>query len=251
MNSLTETPPRTYESEIVPLREKIDAIDAEIIAILLSIQKLIKNRELWNAYIHTTFLCEEPVSKYQGVFMTAFQNLRTAYETWLIYDRTELKEKSITKYLEKIVPLLDQRFEVVREVEVGALKWEFHQPPMDEESRNHVLADRKEKWTQAWWEDAEIIIPAIWNPIHKIALKIEQEELKGAELKHWMDENGLLSEPYYEAWVLETQGNPKPAWYEVVDTMQRTLEGYREIFQPSTQPQTPIVDNNIPKEFFH
>ena len=249
MNSPTETLPRTYESEIVPLRERIDAIDAEIITILLSLQELIKNRELWNAYIHTTFLCEEPVSKYRGFFMAAFQNLRTAYETWLIYDSTKLEERSIAKCLEMLVPLLNQWFEVVREV--GALKWEFHQPAMNEERWNYVLTDRKKKWTQAWWEDTERIIPAIWNPIHEIALKIEEEELKEANLKHWMDENGLLSKPYYEPWVLETQGNPEPTWYEVVDTMQRTLEDYRKTFQSSTQPQTPIVENNISRKFFH
>lgn len=240
---------RTYESEIVPLREKIDAIDAEIITILLSLQELIKNRELWNAYIHTTFLCEEPVSKYRGFFMTALQNLRTAYQTWLIYDRTEFKEESITECLEMLVPLLDQRFRVVREV--GALKWEFHQPAMNEERWNYVLTDRKEKWTQSCWENAEIIIPAIWNPIHDFALKIEQEELEKARLQYWIDENGLLSEPYYEPWVLETRENPKPEWHGSVDTMQKTLEGYRGTLRSSIQPQTPIVDNNIPKEFFH
>lgn len=173
MNAPTEAiTTRTYKSEIAPLREKIDAIDAEIITILVDLQKFVYNRKLWDALIHT-ILCEEPASKYRELFTAALRSLRFVNEVWLRINAVEFEKGSITQYLERIVPLLDQRFEVVREV--GALKWEFQEPPMDEVRWNYILTDRKEKWTQAWWTDAETIIPAIWNPIHDVAKLIERQ----------------------------------------------------------------------------
>ena len=249
MNSPTETLPHTYESLIQPLRKKIDTIDAELIHTLLVIQEFIHHEALWEAVIHT-ILSDDGFDEYREILKNILRTLKNIPKNGLsILHHHDLEWDEMLKLLRRINSLLSERFRVVREV--GALKWEFHQPAMNEERWNYILTDRKGKWTQSWWEDAERIIPAIWNPIHDIALRIENEELKEAELKHWMDENGLLSDPYYETWILEIRGNPKPTWYEVVDTMQRTLEGYRETFQPAIQSRTPIVDNNIPREFFH
>lgn len=248
MNAPTETLPRTYESLIQPLRKRIDTIDAELILILLITQEFIHHKSLWEAVIYT-ILSDEGFEEHRTILTTILRTLKSTPKNGLsILHHHDLEWDEMLKMPGRINSLLSERFRVVREV--GALKWEFHQPAMNEERWNYVLTDRKTKWIQSWWENAETIIPTIWNPIHEIALKIEQEELKKAPLQHWMDENGMLSDPYYETWVLETRENPKLVWYGVVDTMEKTLVGCHGTLRSSTQPQTPIVTNNIPREFF-
>lgn len=216
-----------------------------IIAILVNLQKFVYNKKLWTALIHM-ILYEEPVSKYREFFMIALKNLRTVDNDWLSMSGEEFEKGSITEKLERIVPLLDQRFEVVWEV--WELKWEFYMPPMDEARWKKVLADRKEKWIQAWWSDAETIIPAIWDSIHHIALEIEKKKLEQAQLQHWIDENGLLSTPYYKTPVLETgETNRKPKQYKaIMGAMEETRNWIGNIVN---RPRT--ASSIVSEKFFH
>jgi chorismate mutase len=71
---------------------------------------------------------------------------------------------------DKILELIAQRLEVVREV--GELKKEFNIPPLQPERWKEVLEKLKKKGGEK--NISEELIEKIWNAIHEEALKIEE-----------------------------------------------------------------------------
>ncbi len=171
MNALVEAP-ETYESLILPLRGKINAIDGLLVTTLVTLQVFIHHHALWEAVIHT-ILSDEGFEEHRAILTTILRTLKSIPAVGLsILHHNNLEWDKMNKLLESIHSLLSARFEVVRQV--WELKGEYDKPSRDDGRWNLVLADRKEKWNKSWWKNAETIVPNIWNPIHDIALGIEE-----------------------------------------------------------------------------